>query len=297
MLATRLKFALPLSAITIAAFFVPGVPGQIAFMVFATLMLVGGVREIFELSAGDKRPGLLEYITYFYSLFLLSAVLGYSGGYFKICGLSMPQVESVALICWLILGALACFRKDPDQANVHLLMTGVFAVLVVNMLLLMPKIYFMAGGEGRFALFFMVLVTKLSDVGAYALGTATAKLPNGNHKLAKKISPKKSWEGLLGGIIFGTAAAVITYYCAGDHLVFDGANPLLNSRFELWEVIALGICLPVMGLIGDLMESLLKRAADAKDSGHIPGMGGVLDILDSLIIATPFFYMWIVFHG
>ena len=139
-------------------------------------------------------------------------------------------------------------------------------------------------------LFFMILVTKIADTGAFAAGSWTAKRPEGNHKLIPLVSPKKSWEGLIGGTVASVVTALICYF-------FWPASVSVNGMklFGLQEVIIIGILASVIGLLGDLAESALKRAAGAKDSGNLPGIGGILDTLDSLIFVAPLFYAYLNF--
>lgn len=128
------------------------------------------------------------------------------------------------------------------------------------------------------ALFVLIWV---NDTGAYCVGTLTAKRPQGNHKMTPHISPKKSWEGLIGGVVFCIAAALILYVC-GWFEVF-GANGRTASIAVLFAVFA-----SLFGTMGDLMESLFKRSIGVKDSGRfLPGHGGVLDRFDSILLASP----------
>jgi phosphatidate cytidylyltransferase len=133
----------------------------------------------------------------------------------------------------------------------------------------------------------MILVTKCGDIGAYSIGTLSAKLlPGGNHKIIPKISPKKSWEGTLGGLLTSVAASFA--FCRFvPQMVVDGFGQI---SFPLLT----GALLFVGGFLGDLVESSLKRAAGVKDSGNmIPGMGGALDVVDSLVLNAPLFYLFL----
>ena len=143
---------------------------------------------------------------------------------------------------------------------------------------------------------YLILVTKIADTGAYFVGTGTAKLPGGNHKLAKAISPKKSWEGLGGGVVFSLAASLLFFHFAQDYLHFRDFGGLANINIHLTrlDAILLGIAAPLIGLLGDLAESAIKRAANAKDSGNLPGLGGILDTLDSLLPMGPLSYAWLI---
>jgi phosphatidate cytidylyltransferase len=129
--------------------------------------------------------------------------------------------------------------------------------------------------------FYLLLAVKWGDAGAYFIGSKFGK-----HRLAPEISPKKSWEGLLGGIIFSCVVGVV--WCAMTD------NMLGPYHFPIWQALILGVVLPVIGTLGDLVESLFKRAVDVKDSGAIAhGMGGMLDMIDSLLFTAPFLYIYI----
>jgi len=137
----------------------------------------------------------------------------------------------------------------------------------------------------------------MADVGAYVTGTLTAKMPGGNHKLAPRLSPKKSIEGLVGGTVFSVATALALAQIPGFLSFHKSALGIevVHRLFNMAELVSIGVLASVIGLIGDLIESALKRAASLKDSGSIPGIGGMLDVLDSLIPISPLFYAYILF--
>ena len=133
--------------------------------------------------------------------------------------------------------------------------------------------------HGTPALILFLVAVKATDIGAYFIGTAIGK-----HRLVPSLSPGKSWEGLIGGLLCGTLAA----------LAVDAATsatwPAWQSCFHwpLWQTAVLGAALGLAGQFGDLCESLLKRSAAIKDSGSmLPEFGGVLDIVDSPLVAAP----------
>ena len=138
------------------------------------------------------------------------------------------------------------------------------------------------------ALFILIWV---NDTGAYCVGSLTAQRPNGNHKMAPHISPKKSWEGLFGGIAFAFLAAVILYACGWfDEISANGLGLVVAFGFAFIASIS--------GTLGDLMESLFKRSIGVKDSGRfLPGHGGVLDRFDSILLAAPLItsYCWLCY--
>jgi len=127
---------------------------------------------------------------------------------------------------------------------------------------------------GLWHLLMLVFVVKFADIGAYAIGTALGK-----HKFSPRVSPGKTWEGM------GGAVAVAAVVSIGFALGFGIMSWL--------PAIVFGLCFAFIGQMGDLVESMIKRDAELKDSGQkIPGFGGVLDIIDSPLVAAPFAYLF-----
>jgi phosphatidate cytidylyltransferase len=121
----------------------------------------------------------------------------------------------------------------------------------------------------------------VNDTGAYCVGSLTAKRPQGNHKMFPRVSPKKSWEGLFGGI----ALAVGTGALLARFGWFDGVSECICPYIT---GIIFALVVSVFGTLGDLVESLIKRTVGVKDSGtFLPGHGGVLDRFDSVLLAAP----------
>lgn len=138
------------------------------------------------------------------------------------------------------------------------------------------------GPTGRMMVLYLVGVVKISDVGAYFSGRFL-----GRHKLYPRLSPKKTWEGLIGGVLASLVVSLLFWQLAGGMLG--------KLTLGLADAVILGLVLPVVGVLGDLFESLLKRSSGMKDSGTlIPGMGGVLDVLDSLLFGAPVLYAYAV---
>jgi len=134
--------------------------------------------------------------------------------------------------------------------------------------------------SGAFLLIFTLSAVVLCDAGAYFAGRKW-----GRRKLAPKISPGKTVEGALGGVVVGTLGALV---CKG---VFDMFWPALSGGMSWLLAAPLGLVLSTAGMIGDLVESLLKRDAALKDAGTLlPGMGGMLDRIDSALLAIPVMY-------
>ncbi|HPO90494.1 MAG TPA: phosphatidate cytidylyltransferase [Victivallales bacterium] len=152
-------------------------------------------------------------------------------------------------------------------------------IFIIPLTFIIP-LYFNFRNSGVNYPAFLILVTKSGDIGAYVVGMLTAKyMPGGNHKMISSVSPKKSWEGFMGGLL---ASIVTSYFC----------KSFVSDLFSLYGIVILSILLYFFAVLGDLMESSIKRIAEVKDSGSIiPGIGGLLDLTDSLILNTPLFYL------
>ncbi len=166
----------------------------------------------------------------------------------------------------------------PSQHPVKSLLTSFGGYIYVVCPLLSSICICLFFGPGiLLALFLMIWC---NDTGAFLSGVTI-----GRHKLFRRISPKKTWEGFFGGMILCTAAAIAAYYW------FSGPLRLSSNIFkplELWQMITIGITVSIIATWGDLVESQLKRSASVKDSGHIiPGHGGILDRIDSLLLVMP----------
>ena len=189
-----------------------------------------------------------------------------------------------------------CLRQFPEKNNPQPIQTlagtlmGILYVpflfnFVTRILFTWDGAYASApiGRTGRMLLLYLVLVVKVTDIGAYFTGRRF-----GRHKLFPRLSPAKTWEGLAGGVAAAVLASLA--FCLG----MRGAIGELHMG--LHDAVILGVILAIVGALGDLFESLLKRASGVKDSGRImPGMGGILDVLDSLLFGAPALYFYALF--
>lgn len=134
---------------------------------------------------------------------------------------------------------------------------------------------------GVWSLLMVIFVVKSSDIGAYAIGR-----PFGKHKFSPNISPGKTWEGM--------AAAAVTAMTAA--FAFAVGFDIIGQRIMIWWLaVIFGFCLAFVALVGDLVESMIKRDAQQKDSArNVPGFGGILDVIDSPLVAAPFGYVFFV---
>jgi phosphatidate cytidylyltransferase len=191
------------------------------------------------------------------------------------------ETHQIDLIGPTLLATLVCiisvplFSRSPLEESLKDGAMTLFGVLYLGLTLGMLSMTRLLP-QGEWLIFFLLLVTWASDTGAYYIGTLY-----GRHHLAPRISPKKTVEGLVGGLI----GAIIVAYVARWWFLPELAG---------LDCLVLAILLTIAGLWGDLTESTLKRSAGMKDSGGIlPGHGGMLDRLDSLLFAAPAFYYYL----
>ena len=185
----------------------------------------------------------------------------------------VPLLATVALVVSIAVSVLPN-QTDHRGTSILILLFGVlyvgFPLSTVVSARTLPS--------GEFLVLFLAVVTWASDSGAYYAGTLWGK-----HLLIPSVSPKKSVEGLLGGLVLAVSAAVLAQWWFASELSFVDA-------------LILGVLLTGAGLFGDLFESVIKRRTGVKDSGGIlPGHGGMLDRLDSLLFTAPTFYYYVAY--
>jgi phosphatidate cytidylyltransferase len=135
----------------------------------------------------------------------------------------------------------------------------------------------------RFLLIYLLAVTKFSDVGAYVIGSLI-----GRHKMIPRVSPGKTWEGFAGAMITSLLISMAMVHWMGERV----------HALSFTSSIVLGLLLPLISVLGDLAESVVKRDASIKDSGRtIPGIGGALDLIDSILFTAPVLYFYVEFTG
>ncbi len=186
----------------------------------------------------------------------------------------VPLVAFAAIVVAVFLAQMASHRTDQAIRRIAGTLMGIAYLGILTACLVALRVEF-----GIPALVMFLAAVKFTDIGAYFTGTLI-----GRHKLIPWLSPGKSWEGLLGGLAAGAGAAI-------------GANWLLGSAgggliMTVSAAAVFGLSMGLAGQFGDLCESLLKRDANLKDSGAvIPEFGGVLDIVDSPLVAAPIGYV------
>ena len=184
----------------------------------------------------------------------------------------------------IALMGLELARKDNRLAVYHV-STTIFGVIYVaylaSHLVLLRELPNQVGvpyAQGASFVFLVFVVTWASDTGAYAIGSLF-----GEHTLSPKVSRNKTWEGAFGGVLFAAMAGWV-------------ASVTFAGYLAAWEGVVMGVLASMVGLLGDLFESTLKRDAGVKDTSHvIPGHGGVLDRFDSLLFTAPLIYYFLKF--
>lgn len=242
------------------------------------VMTLGGVMEFYRLAERQqvhpqRALGVLTSILLLVLNFAFVSedieVLGAQRQLFT-CGLAMLLLLVPTLfICEL-------YRKGENPlANIAATLLGVFYVaLPLSLMLYMPLI----GSEAwnPWVLIAYIVIVWSNDVFAYLFG-----MTFGRHRLFERLSPKKSWEGFFGGLVGAVVAGVV-------------AAHLMEQSMVVWA--ALALLISVTAVLGDLAESMFKRAADVKDSGAlIPGHGGMLDRFDALFLSAPFVFVYMLF--
>jgi phosphatidate cytidylyltransferase len=282
-------------------------------------VLIAGLAALCWLDAGAARPGM-----YLAALAVLAAWLAcgemlrmiharggdpaawtvYLGGLLPVIaslaaviGHDRPASIAMGRVGWLAIGVVGGLiaalvgemrrYEFPGRSLVRVAQAALVVVYVgglVGMLIQLRLVGAMPTADKAWTLLpvvSMIAIVKLSDIGQYVVGRTL-----GRHKLAPQISPGKTWEGAIGGIGIATLAAALVL-----PLVMYGSGGVRLKPVLTASCYALSIA--VAGLVGDLAESLLKRDAGVKDSSNwMPGFGGVLDLLDSLLFAAPVAYLW-----
>ncbi len=215
-------------------------------------------------------------------LYILLQVLGSPGAFrhddFR------PEVGGVLLVT---MGSFCLRLRFPIEGDasvkaVSLALLGfVYVPVLFGGFIIRLALYPQEVSSGFWLILLVVVVAKFTDMGAYLVGTLMGK-----HKAIPHISPAKSWEGYIGSLFFAIGGSFAVHALSGDGL----------SWLSWPHVLGLGLVVAIAAMVGDLAESILKRSLQVKDSGQIlPGIGGVLDLIDSLCFALPaaFFYVYL----
>jgi phosphatidate cytidylyltransferase len=214
---------------------------------------------------------------------------GYCGalyGYFLLGKAPPPDLDTIA-ICIVLASTFTLQLRQPVRGLEPLLAVAVnvlgfiyiaflfnFSARLVFMIPAWNEAPGMVGKPGALLLLWLLAVTKFTDMGAYLTGSLI-----GRHKMIPHVSPGKTWEGFGGALLFSQLAGCGLYAAFPSHFSMFG---------NYGHVVALGLLLALLAVLGDLAESVLKRTLNAKDSGRmLPGIGGALDLIDSICFTAP----------
>ncbi len=264
-----------------------------------------------ELAALFRRAGMHPSTTWATVASVVIAVspwLSAAGAFgFGPLGVEAVQLQfCLVAMAFLISGFMHIARSDVAAGLRDLPATWLvisYAGVLTSFLTLLRTDIAIPGPDGAWVILGFLAVSKASDIGAFFIGSAI-----GRHKLIPRISPAKSVEGVFGGIAASCAVALFFLYLHKTTALPE--NPLLPGtaaqqlalqtrtvahdlsvlfrNFSVWQAVVFGVVMSVVGQLGDLIESLFKRSAGAKDSAHVlPSFGGILDMVDSPLAAAP----------
>lgn len=243
------------------------------FSLLIAAAALAGTFEFYHMANFDRREPLL----YLGLLWTLALVISPHWTNPDLLPIIITATVVVSLICLLL-------RRSREKAFRDWAWTIVGALYVGWMLSYWLNLRGLE--DGRNWVYLAMLTTFANDTGAYFIGRA-----RGKHKLAPAISPAKTWEGAIGGLISAVLAAIVIAMVLELISVKVGA-PFV---FRYWQIMLLGFLVGLFAQLGDLIESLLKRNMGVKESGNLlPGHGGILDRFDSLIFVGAVIYYYAV---
>ena len=246
---------------------------DILWLGFVLLFTIGGALEFSSIQFKNKVP-------YLSALVITSAVVIPVNRYFQLIG--WPHVDDILIIVAIFILAPSLFimnRGEIEDFKLSVPM-AVWGSIWISFMFsyLLPMKYMRIDGQdyGIQIIFAFTYIVCSNDVGAYYFGTQFGK-----HKLSEVYSPKKTWEGVLGGFGFALFSAMLCKFT-------------FASKFEIWQLVILTVAVVFAGILGDLVESVFKRSCQVKDTGEIlPGHGGIMDRIDATLFAAPTFY-WLL---
>ena len=192
-----------------------------------------------------------------------------------------PMISLGLIGIWMVYLLFHYRYTTPRLAPLALLVFGWFYIFFLASFLV--RIFTFSPSKGSWLLILFIVLTKFSDLGAYVTGSLI-----GRRKMIPKVSPGKTWEGFCGAIVFSALCGFLLVK------IF----PQSFQNIPTYHVLILGALLGASAVLGDLVESLLKREAQVKDSGQfIPGIGGALDLIDSLLFNAPLMYAYLHFFA
>jgi phosphatidate cytidylyltransferase len=243
--------------------------GNYAFLIFFGAVVFVGTFEIVALVAGKQKRAFTLFCAFIALLIFLLA----NYGKLFYCPFSHYNLPENSYILLFFIPLVGLFSKN-NLSSVKLIGIGLCgAFLLPFSFSALTTVFSSPAGYILTLAFFCIVWT--FDTFAYLVGSAL-----GRRRICESISPKKSWEGAIGGFVFAMVCGGVFFY--------------FTDVLTLWQWVVYAVIISVFGTVGDFCESLLKRAVNAKDSGKIlPRHGGILDRFDSAIFAIPFVLLYL----
>ncbi len=239
--------------------------------VLILILSAGSIKEVCDLLEHLKLSPMRKTLQLANIAIFVAAFLGECIGF--------PLVGGVfAFLISIVVIAISIVKRPYDGYTKNSVLPTILTLLAVPLSLqwlVVASVHWTTPSDytGIIVAIWIVASAKFSDVGAYVIGAAF-----GRHKMSPTISPNKTWEGAVGGLLSSAVISVI---------VFGFAHSIM-PLISIIVVMIVGVVIGAIAIVSDLLESVLKRRADIKDSGKfIPGIGGALDLSDSLLLSTP----------
>lgn len=249
--------------------------GQVPFLIIFGAILATGLFEFYRMMEKDTSHAISKIFNISMGIIIFLSVFLY------IKGITVYALPAAILVYLLILIASSVFirREDIFHGIIYSVFGQIYITMPLGLLMLISYSYqnsIPGGGSDWVPILALFVFIWVNDTAAYFIGSLIGK-----HKLIEHISPKKSVEGFIAGIIFTLLASFIF--------------TKIYHEFSTVFWIGYGAVVALFGTLGDLFESLIKRTSSVKDAGHlIPGHGGILDRIDSLLVAVPAVYLYLL---
>lgn len=253
---------------------VPAVkPFAIGFIIFAIAMAIW---EFHQISYAKNLEPATSLAISAGAIYALSVALSTQYAFFGL----LPEV--VLLVSFIVFFLYFFAKTNSSFLNLAAtLFSFVYLAIPLSCMIAVTYFFTLSGTQdSRWWIAYLVITTKMTDTAAFTIGRRFGK-----QKMAPYISPNKTWEGALGGLFMAVACSFL--------IMLAGKIFGASFNLSLGESVWLGAAIGILAQFGDLAESLLKRDAGIKDSNHLPGLGGVLDIVDSLVFTSPLVYIFL----
>ncbi len=271
-----ISFIISIAVITALLLFSKTILFAIIFFVVLALVISVALWEFYKMSENKgAKPlytlGIIGALCYLSSVFLSIFFVGWT---------LVPQLVLGVLLFLFFFQNLIRIRAPLISLSVSYF--GIFYIVVSLAFIMKINFFYPVGApiSGQWWLLYLLVVTKSTDLGAYFIGKFF-----GRHPLAPLISPKKTIEGLIGGMACSILASFL--------LIFLTPHVYQELKAPWVFALIMALVLSIFGQFGDLTESLIKRDAGVKDSNKIKGSGGILDMVDSMIFTSPIFYLFL----